>query len=87
MIRLRNRYEPLKYGFMIKLRKNYFKGNKFYAFICSSCGQEFSFDEEDINREKLLPHIDCPTCKEKIQLPSQYRKYKEKRNQDFHSQN
>ena len=76
MIKSRYRYDPLKYGFMIKLRKRHFQKDKLYSFICVSCGQEFSFEEEDINREKLLPHIDCPRCKREIQLPCKYKKRK-----------
>lgn len=43
--------------------------------ICDNCNALIQFDDNDINREKTLPHISCP-CGNSIQLHSKYYKAK-----------
>ena len=40
--------------------------------ICDECHVLIRFDDEDINRDKMLPHIVCPKCNRLIQLHKKY---------------
>lgn len=44
------------------------------VIYCRKCNAIFTFEEDDIDRNKSLPHIDCLKCKRPIQLPAKYRK-------------
>lgn len=48
-------------------------GNLNHICICKNCGALIQFDNNDINRERMLPHIMCP-CGKSVQLHSKYSK-------------
>lgn len=41
--------------------------------VCDKCNALIQFEEKDINREKMLPHLGCP-CGNSIQLHQKYYK-------------
>lgn len=41
--------------------------------ICNKCNALIQFEDKDINRTKMLPHIECP-CGNSVQLHSKYYK-------------
>ena len=45
-----------------------------YVTTCVNCGTVMRFGESDIDRHKLLPHLQCVNCSHEIQLHAKYKK-------------